>query len=214
VFENAFSGIWWATSTLLTVGYGDIYPITTLGRIFGILTAFLGVGMVAVPTGIISAGFVEQYSSIKKRAEYGREADMNFIKINLEDQDSWNGKTVKELSLPADVIMALVKREEKILIPKPDMELQAGDTIVLGAEPFDTHENEQIHLKEIVIEKNNPWTGLKIGELDISRHSIVVLVKRDDKQLISRDDIVLCEGDRVFLCTKLHYSNANDIYIY
>ena len=214
VFENAFSGIWWATSTLLTVGYGDIYPITTLGRIFGILTAFLGVGMVAVPTGIISAGFVEQYSSIKKRAEYGREAEMNFIKINVEANDSWAGKKVSNLGLPADVIMALIKREEKILIPKADMEIQAGDTIILGAEPFDTHENEEIHLKEIVIEKYNPWTGLKIGELDISRHSIVVLVKRGEDKLIPREDMILMEGDCVFLCTKLHYANANDIYIY
>lgn len=214
VFENAFSGIWWATSTLLTVGYGDIYPITTLGRIFGILTAFLGVGMVAVPTGIISAGFVEQYSSIKKRSEYGREMEMNFIKINIEEKDDWVGKKVEGLGLPADVIVALVKREEQILIPYSDMEILKGDTIVLGAEPFDTHENEEIHLKEIVIEKYNPWTGLKIAELDISRHSIIVLVKREDKVLIPKDDMVLLEGDRVFLCTKLHYSNANDIYIY
>lgn len=214
VFENAFSGIWWATSTLLTVGYGDIYPITTLGRIFGILTAFLGVGMVAVPTGIISAGFVEQYSSIKKRSEYGREMEMNFIKINIEEKDDWVGKKVEELGLPVDVIVALVKREEQILIPYSDMEILKGDTIVLGAEPFDTHENEEIHLKEIVIEKYNPWTGLKIAELDISRHSIIVLVKREDKVLIPKDDMVLLEGDRVFLCTKLHYSNANDIYIY
>ena len=214
VFENAFSGIWWATSTLLTVGYGDIYPITTLGRIFGILTAFLGVGMVAVPTGIISAGFVEQYSSIKKRSEYGREMEMNFIKINKEEKDDWVGKKVEELGLPVDVSVALVKREEQILIPYSDMEILKGDTIVLGAEPFDTHENEEIHLKEIVIEKYNPWTGLKIAELDISRHSIIVLVKREDKVLIPKDDMVLLEGDRVFLCTKLHYSNANDIYIY
>lgn len=49
VFTNAFSGIWWAASTLLTVGYGDIYPVTTIGKIFGIFIAFLGVGMVAIP---------------------------------------------------------------------------------------------------------------------------------------------------------------------
>ena len=65
VFSNAFSGIWWSVSTLLTVGYGDIYPITVAGRILAIITAFLGVGMVAIPTGIISAGFVEQYTRIK-----------------------------------------------------------------------------------------------------------------------------------------------------
>lgn len=72
VFTNAFSGIWWAASTLLTVGYGDIYPVTTIGKIFGIFIAFLGVGMVAIPTGIISAGFVDQYSRLKRIGRYGR----------------------------------------------------------------------------------------------------------------------------------------------
>ena len=67
-FKNAFSGIWWSVSTLLTVGYGDIYPITTLGKFMAIVIAFLGVGMVAIPTGIISAGFVEHYSRIKQLA--------------------------------------------------------------------------------------------------------------------------------------------------
>jgi voltage-gated potassium channel len=59
VFENAMSGVWWSVSTLLTVGYGDIYPITWIGKILAICSAFLGVGLVAIPTGIMSAGFVE-----------------------------------------------------------------------------------------------------------------------------------------------------------
>ena len=70
VFKNAFSGIWWSVSTLLTVGYGDIYPVTVLGKMFSIIITFLGVGMVAIPTGILSAGFVEQYSLIKKSTDY------------------------------------------------------------------------------------------------------------------------------------------------
>jgi len=58
-FKNAFSGLWWAVATLTTVGYGDIYPVTVFGRIIGALIAILGIGMVAIPTGIISSGFVE-----------------------------------------------------------------------------------------------------------------------------------------------------------
>ena len=58
-FENAFSGLWWAVATLTTVGYGDIYPITPLGRFLGAVIALLGIGMVAVPTSILSAGFME-----------------------------------------------------------------------------------------------------------------------------------------------------------
>jgi len=59
-FHNAFSSFWWALSTLTTIGYGDIYPITVAGQILNGVFAFLGIGLIAIPTGIISAGFVEQ----------------------------------------------------------------------------------------------------------------------------------------------------------
>ena len=59
VFENAFSGLWWAVSTLSTTGYGDIYPVTFLGKTLAIIITLLGMCIVAVPTGIITAGFME-----------------------------------------------------------------------------------------------------------------------------------------------------------
>ena len=62
VFKNAFSGLWWAVATFTTVGYGDIYPITGAGKILSAIIAMLGIGLVAVPTGIISAGFIENIS--------------------------------------------------------------------------------------------------------------------------------------------------------
>lgn len=61
-FANAFSGLWWAVATLTTVGYGDIYPVTALGRVLGAVIAILGIGMVALPTGILSSGFMELIS--------------------------------------------------------------------------------------------------------------------------------------------------------
>lgn len=96
-FKNAFSGIWWSMSTLLTVGYGDIYPITAVGKAMAIVLAFLGVGVVAIPTGIISAGFVEFYQkaadSDKTENEKLYEAlrDINF--------DEYEIKVVKKKSL-------------------------------------------------------------------------------------------------------------------
>lgn len=61
-FKNAFSGLWWAVATFTTVGYGDIYPVTAAGKLLSSVIALLGIGLVAVPTGIISAGFVEVVS--------------------------------------------------------------------------------------------------------------------------------------------------------
>lgn len=60
VFKNALSAMWWAMSTITTVGYGDIYPITNLGRMLSAVVTFLGIGLTAIPTGIISAGFIEE----------------------------------------------------------------------------------------------------------------------------------------------------------
>lgn len=59
-FHNAFDALWWAVATFTTVGYGDIYPVTDAGKILSAIIAILGIGLVAVPTGIISAGFMEQ----------------------------------------------------------------------------------------------------------------------------------------------------------
>lgn len=66
VFNNAFDALWWAVATFTTVGYGDIYPITSMGKILAAIIAILGIGMVAVPTGIISAGFMEEVGSAEK----------------------------------------------------------------------------------------------------------------------------------------------------
>ncbi len=209
VFKNAFSGIWWAASTLLTVGYGDIYPITTLGKLFGIFITFLGVGMVAIPTGIISAGFVDQYTNMKKRSEFGYEADLNFIKIHLDEGDSWIGKRVADLHLPKGIIIAVIKRDEEILVPRGDVILMEDDMIVIGAETID--EKQHINLKEIIIRKENPWSGARIRDLDISRHSIIVMIKRRNKTLIPNGNMIIKPGDVIFMYTQLHLSDAKDI---
>ena len=209
VFTNAFSGIWWSVSTLLTVGYGDIYPITTVGKLFGIIISFLGAGMVAIPTGIISAGFVDQYSRIKRLSEYAHESDIHFIKVSLLPKDPWVGKTIVELGLPAGVIVAAIQRNRKIVVPRGSVELRAGDTLVLGAKSLGN--DKHIDLKEMVLRSQNPWNGLPIRELDISRQTIIVMVRRKGNILIPNGDLVLKEGDTIILYTQSHLRDANTI---
>lgn len=55
VFASVFDGMWWAVVTLTTVGYGDAFPVTTGGRLFTVLVLLTGLGVVAVPTGLISS---------------------------------------------------------------------------------------------------------------------------------------------------------------
>mgnify|MGYP000489071240 FL=1 len=66
VFTNMSQSIWWAVATLTTIGYGDIYPVTALGKIIASSLAFVGVGLVAIPAGLISAAYVDEINSQKK----------------------------------------------------------------------------------------------------------------------------------------------------
>ncbi|MCK5268931.1 MAG: ion transporter [Spirochaetes bacterium] len=66
VFSNILDSFWWAIATLTTIGYGDIYPITALGKFISGIIALLGIGLVALPTGIISSGFISELNKKKK----------------------------------------------------------------------------------------------------------------------------------------------------
>ena len=200
VFSNAFSGIWWAASTLLTVGYGDIYPITPLGKLFGICITFLGVGMVAIPTGIISAGFVEQYTQFALLGDKRRDETLRFISIELTPGDSWTNQAIRELKLPAGLLIAIVRRGKDSIVPNGDLVLEAGDIVVLGAEPLPGTDN--MELREMTISSKHKWKDQAIRDLDISRQTFIIMVKRGDRKIVPRGSTVLQEGDSVYMYKK------------
>ena len=68
-FSSITESIWWATVSLATVGYGDVYPITAGGKIFASIISLIGIGIVAIPTGIISASFVEEIYLVRRNRE-------------------------------------------------------------------------------------------------------------------------------------------------
>ena len=129
IFRNAFSGIWWSMSTLLTVGYGDIYPVTTLGRIMAICIAYLGVGAVAIPTGIISAGFVEQYQRKSSISDI-KNADIREI-AEIKIDKTQAGKTVEEIEETDFVSIYLIFRDDLSILPQKDTMLKLNDIIII-----------------------------------------------------------------------------------
>ena len=64
-FSDIPTSMWWAIVTLTTVGYGDVFPVTPLGKVFAAIIAVLGIGMFALPTGILGASFVEEMEKLK-----------------------------------------------------------------------------------------------------------------------------------------------------
>ena len=68
-FDDFFEAIYWATVSLTTMGYGDIYPITAAGRVITMLSAFFGIAIVAMPAGILTAGYMEELQKEEKKDE-------------------------------------------------------------------------------------------------------------------------------------------------
>lgn len=66
-FETFYESIYWATCMLTTVGYGDIYPITTIGRLISMISSLVGVAVIALPSGVITAGYLDEIRERRER---------------------------------------------------------------------------------------------------------------------------------------------------
>lgn len=128
-FRNAFSGMWYTFSTILTIGYGDISPVTIVGKVMGVLIGFLGVGLVAIPTGIISAGFVEQYTQTKNSRTSIDDIHLHTVIVDVDS--SWIGYTVHELKEYFGVVLMLAKRGNAIITPNEDYHVEMGDKVIV-----------------------------------------------------------------------------------
>ena len=69
LFHSFFDAFYWAACTLTTVGYGDIFPISSTGRVISIISAIVGIAIIALPSGIITAGYMEEVNERKKSKE-------------------------------------------------------------------------------------------------------------------------------------------------
>ncbi len=200
VFQNAFSGIWWSVSTLLTVGYGDIYPVTTMGKAMAIVISFLGVGLVAIPTGIISAGFVEQFSRMRTFSQVSDGDDIKFIMLTLEDDHPWSGQRIRDITLPPELIIVTIVRDTNVIVPKGPVRFKVNDKVVLGALEF--KDDIGIELHEFEVTSRHPWKDSLIRDISIPKDTTIVSVFRHDRALIPRGDMQIHQGDYVTICKK------------
>lgn len=72
-FETFFEAVYWATISLTTMGYGDIYPVTPVGRLFTMLSSLLGIAIVALPAGIVTAGYMDEIRRSREKGEEEKE---------------------------------------------------------------------------------------------------------------------------------------------
>ncbi|MBO4670078.1 MAG: ion transporter [Lachnospiraceae bacterium] len=204
IFKNAFSGIWWSASTILTIGYGDIAPITTGGKIMAMVISFLGVGLVAIPTGIISAGFVEQYQRARYVGDTAEEQKLRFVTSVVGAKHPYVGKLVKDIAFPPQLLLVVVLRKkdagEEEIVPDGGLQIMMNDVLVFAAQNFD--DTRKIDLREVKIKEEHPWVGKMIRDLDISRLELIVSIERRGKTVIPNGRTVIKKDDTLLIYSK------------
>ena len=120
-FGSVPAAMWWAVSTLTTVGYGDVVPVTPWGKVFGGIVSLIGIGMVAFPAGILAAGFADQIR--RSRALYRERLDEMMAEGPVtEDAVAELEEARTELGLSEDSVSDIVRseaarKEERIYCP-------------------------------------------------------------------------------------------------
>ncbi len=129
VFPNALSGLWWAATTIFTVGYGDAVPVTIMGKVIGVFIDFLAMAVVAIPTGIISAGFVEKYTAIRRNQGKGEER-AGLITITVNPDTPYVNKSIGYLEDNEDSDILVLIRDGVTGVPTRNIILKSGDILV------------------------------------------------------------------------------------
>jgi len=122
VFGSIPGAMWWATVTLTTVGYGDVVPVTFSGRLFGIFITVLGVGMAALPAGIIASGFTSELARRRERYEMTARKLLMDGEIDSSDRRQLDRKR-DGLGLDPDDASHLLNKAaiETVAMQPPDM---------------------------------------------------------------------------------------------
>jgi voltage-gated potassium channel len=77
-FPDIISSFWWAIATLTTIGYGDVFPVTGLGKFISAVVSLIGIGLIALPTGILSTSFIEEFRNINEEEKEKIEDKINY----------------------------------------------------------------------------------------------------------------------------------------
>lgn len=128
-FPNALSGLWWAATTIFTVGYGDVHPVTLMGKTIGIIVDFLAMAVVAIPTGIISAGFVERSTTLKRGLSKGDEK-AGLITVTVGPETPYQGKEIGRIENKDDIDILVLIRDGVCAVPTRNIKVKNGDILV------------------------------------------------------------------------------------
>ncbi len=138
--------------------------------------------------------------------DYQEDSDVDFIKVHIGKDHPWNGQELKDIMGIRDLLVVMIIREDKTIIPHGNTKIQIGDLLVLAARTFEEREN--LTLREIIIDKHHKWRGKTIGDITVSRGSLIVLIQKENETVIPRGNTIIEQNDVLVMAESVAQKKA------
>ena len=125
--------------------------------------------------------------------DYEEESDVDFIKVFIGEGHSWSGLSLSQLSLPADLLIVMIIRDNATFVPNGSTKLLEGDTLVLSARAFEDKEN--IHVYEKVVSRHDKMANMPLYKISKPDGKLVILIKRGLDTIIPTGSTIILSGD-------------------
>ena len=144
---------------------------------------------------------IDEHGDVSKTfTDYQEESDISFIKIHLGPGHPWRGRALRELMPLKDLLVVMVVRGERTIVPNGDTRLEEGDLLVLAAYPFE--EREHLRLSELTVERGHRLANRTLADIASAPNSpkyLIVLIQRGQETVIPTGSTVILPGDVLIL---------------
>ncbi len=167
----------------------DVFHIVIFIVLFSISIQGSLIGILAKKLDMID----ESGNVMKTFSDYSEEMPVEFVKISVTKNHPWANRKIRELQSLPDLLLVLILRGDKRLIPNGNTVVHPGDKIVLSA--LSPEENLGIHLTEIHVEADSRWVNKPLSKIKIGDGKLVLVLKRAENVMIPNGETVVLEND-------------------
>ena len=197
----AWSGLRGAASIVFAI-YAVVSPAYTKTDIFHIVfcVALLSVLMqgTLLPVFARKLNLVDNEETVMKTFnDYQDDRDLSLIEIPMEDEHQWCGMTLKEIHLPQNMVVLMIRRDGRTILPKGTTKVRSQDVLVLGGAPY--REDGTVLLTEEEVGKDHPWAGQNIQDIAFPSHRMIAVIRRGNQVIIPSGGTTLLIGDLLIL---------------
>ena len=133
--------------------------------------------------------------------DYQEESSIDFIKVHLAPGHPWAGQALKDLPLPADLLVVMVARGDENIVPRGNTALETGDILVIAARAFE--DRERLSLQEVAIHRGHRWQDRPLRQLGLPSNTLVILIKRGLDTIIPGGDTMILAGDLLVIAQSM-----------